>query len=63
VRTVDVAGRNGRLLGVVDEEDLNVGSRPVWKPPASRVDWVGDAPPASPQDCERRLTAARDATP
>ena len=36
VRTVDVAGRNGRLLGVVDEEDLNIGSRPVWKPPAAR---------------------------
>jgi len=63
VRTVDVTGRNGRLLGVVDEEDLNIGSRPVWKPPAATVDWVGDAPPAPRQQCERRLTAARDATP
>ena len=62
VRTVDLAGRNDRVLGVVDEEDLNIRSVPVWKPPRTVLDRLGDPAPAPVQQCEQRVTALRNAT-
>ena len=65
IRTVRTDGRDERLLAVTDEEDLNIGSRPVWKPATTRVGWIGDrAPPGTSQeDCVRRVTSLRDRTP
>ena len=49
IRTVRTDGRDQRLLAVIDEEDLNVHSLPVWKPAGAHVSWVGDpAPTAKP---------------
>lgn len=62
VRTADLAGRNGRVLAVVDEEDLNIRSMPVWKPSRTALGGLGDPPPAPVQQCEQRVTALRDAT-
>jgi len=62
VRTVDLAGRNARVLGVVDEEDLNIRSVPVWKPARTALGRLGDPAPAPVRECEQRVTALRDAT-
>ncbi|MGZ8740199.1 MAG: TolB family protein [Gaiellaceae bacterium] len=65
IRTVGTDGRGQRLLAVTDEEDLNVGSMPVWKPASARVGWFGDPQPAgtNQQECVRRVTRLRDSTP
>lgn len=65
IRTVRIDGRDDQLLAVTDEEDLNVGSRPVWKPAAVRVGWVGDRAPAgtTEEGCVARLTSLRAGTP
>ena len=64
IRTVRINGRDEQLLAVTDEEDLNVGSIPVWKPASTPIGWVGDPPPPGldPQDCVARVTALRDST-
>jgi hypothetical protein len=65
IRTVRVDGSDAQILGVTDEEDLNSGSRPVWKPASARVEPFGDPLPAgiTPEACAARLTAARARTP
>jgi hypothetical protein len=65
IRTVRTDGRDQRLLAVTDEEDLNVGSFPVWKPAAARVGSFGDPPPPAfrDQECIQRVTRLRDSTP
>ena len=64
IRTVRINGRDEQLLAVTDEEDLNVGSIPVWKPASASIGWVGDPAPQGldPQDCVARVTALRDST-
>ena len=66
IRTVGVDGRDEQLLAVTDEEDLNIGSVPVWKPESASVDWVGDPFPfpqgIDARECVRRVTALRDST-
>jgi WD40-like Beta Propeller Repeat len=63
IRTIGISGRGERLLAVTDEEDLNIGSRPVWKPAGIRLSWFGDEPSGvSREDCEHRVTAVRNAT-
>lgn len=64
IRTVRTNGRDEQVLAVTDEEDLNIGSLPVWKPAPVRLRWIGDpAPPGtSQQECVRRLTSLRDKT-
>ena len=65
IRTVRTDGRDQRLLAVTDEEDLNVGSMPVWKPAAAPVSSFGDPPPPAfrEQECVQRVTRLRDSTP
>ena len=65
IRTVRTNGRDQRKLAVTDEEDLNVRSLPVWKPPSAQVGFFGDPPPpaTSQEDCVRRVTSLRDRTP
>ena len=65
IRTVRASGRDEQLLAVTDEEDLNVGSFPVWKPARAQVGWVGDPAPfgETEQKCVRRLTSLRARTP
>ena len=62
VRTVNLEGRNGRVLAVVDEEDINIRSVPVWKPARTTLGRLGDPAPAPVQECEQRVTALRNAT-
>jgi WD40-like Beta Propeller Repeat len=64
IRTVRTNGRDQRLLAVTDEEDLNIRSLPVWKPPSAPVGFFGDPPPPgmSEPDCVRRVTSLRDRT-
>jgi len=65
IRTVRTDGRGEQLLAVTDEEDLNIGSMPVWKPAAVQLDRVGELPPVpiTPEACVARLTAVRARTP
>ena len=65
IRTVRKSGRDEQVLAVTDEEDLNVGSFPVWKPARAQVGWVGDPAPfgETEQKCVRRLTSLRARTP
>jgi hypothetical protein len=65
IRTVRRDGRGQLLLAVTDEEDLNVGSQPAWKPASAPVGWVGDPPPPAfkTEDCVKRVTSLRDRTP
>jgi hypothetical protein len=65
IRTVSTSGRDEQLLAVTDEEDMNIQSLPVWKPPSVRIGPIGDPLPAgvNPAECIRRLAAVRSRTP
>jgi hypothetical protein len=65
IRTARTDGRDEQVLAVTDEEDLNIGSLPVWKPAAVQLETVGDLPPVpvTPDACVARLTALRARTP